>query len=108
MTAIHRPAASPLWPPTHRPAASPLRPPAHRPTASPLWPPTHCLRPCVLQDHGGVIVNITATLGNRGQALQVHAGSAKAAVGMTPLPRSAHLGSHWALCFHPRKPAVST
>ncbi|XP_050630691.1 peroxisomal 2,4-dienoyl-CoA reductase [(3E)-enoyl-CoA-producing] isoform X2 [Macaca thibetana thibetana] len=33
------------------------------------------------RDHGGVIVNITATLGNRGQALQVHAGSAKAAVG---------------------------
>ncbi|EAW85816.1 2,4-dienoyl CoA reductase 2, peroxisomal, isoform CRA_f, partial [Homo sapiens] len=30
------------------------------------------------RDHGGVIVNITATLGNRGQALQVHAGSAKA------------------------------
>ncbi|XP_061063872.1 peroxisomal 2,4-dienoyl-CoA reductase [(3E)-enoyl-CoA-producing] isoform X2 [Eubalaena glacialis] len=32
-------------------------------------------------DHGGVIVNITATLGTRGQVLQVHAGSAKAAVG---------------------------
>lgn len=27
-------------------------------------------------------MNITATLGNRGQVLQVHAGSAKAAVGM--------------------------
>ncbi|XP_014648864.1 PREDICTED: peroxisomal 2,4-dienoyl-CoA reductase isoform X2 [Ceratotherium simum simum] len=33
------------------------------------------------RDHGGVIVNITATLGTRGQVLQVHAGSAKAAVG---------------------------
>ncbi|XP_058566130.1 peroxisomal 2,4-dienoyl-CoA reductase [(3E)-enoyl-CoA-producing] isoform X3 [Neofelis nebulosa] len=32
------------------------------------------------RDHGGVIVNITATLGSRGQVLQVHAGSAKAAV----------------------------
>ncbi|KAJ7984505.1 hypothetical protein DPEC_G00355510 [Dallia pectoralis] len=31
------------------------------------------------KDHGGVIVNISATLGYRGQALQVHAGSAKAA-----------------------------
>lgn len=38
----------------------------------------------VLQEHGGVIVNITATLGTRGQVLQVHAGSAKAAVGMAP------------------------
>uniref|UniRef100_A0AC11DWW9 2,4-dienoyl-CoA reductase 2 n=1 Tax=Ovis aries TaxID=9940 RepID=A0AC11DWW9_SHEEP len=38
------------------------------------------------RDHGGVIVNITATLGARGQVLQVHAGSAKAAVGTgTPL-----------------------
>lgn len=35
---------------------------------------------CV-QDHGGAIVNISATLGYRGQALQVHAGSAKAANG---------------------------
>lgn len=33
------------------------------------------------QDHGGSIVNISATLGYRGQALQVHAGSAKAANG---------------------------
>ncbi|XP_071617218.1 peroxisomal 2,4-dienoyl-CoA reductase [(3E)-enoyl-CoA-producing] isoform X3 [Heliangelus exortis] len=33
------------------------------------------------RDHGGVIVNITATLSYRGQALQVHAGSAKAAIG---------------------------
>lgn len=33
-----------------------------------------------------MIVNITATLGTRGQVLQVHAGSAKAAVGTsTPL-----------------------
>ena len=45
-----------------------------------LTPPSHP----VLQDHGGVIVNITATLGNRGQVLQVHAGSAKAAVGTAP------------------------
>lgn len=34
-----------------------------------------------LQDHGGAIVNISATLSYRGQALQVHAGSAKAAIG---------------------------
>uniref|UniRef100_UPI001A9DAF1C peroxisomal 2,4-dienoyl-CoA reductase [(3E)-enoyl-CoA-producing] isoform X3 n=1 Tax=Ictidomys tridecemlineatus TaxID=43179 RepID=UPI001A9DAF1C len=40
--------------------------------------------PPVLQDHGGVIVNITATLNLRGQVLQVHAGSAKAAVGGSP------------------------
>lgn len=33
------------------------------------------------QNHGGNIVNISATLGYRGQALQVHAGSAKAANG---------------------------
>ncbi|XP_051023862.1 peroxisomal 2,4-dienoyl-CoA reductase [(3E)-enoyl-CoA-producing] [Acomys russatus] len=32
------------------------------------------------RDHGGVIVNITATLSMRGQVLQVHAGTAKAAV----------------------------
>uniref|UniRef100_A0A3Q4I653 Peroxisomal 2,4-dienoyl-CoA reductase [(3E)-enoyl-CoA-producing] n=1 Tax=Neolamprologus brichardi TaxID=32507 RepID=A0A3Q4I653_NEOBR len=31
------------------------------------------------KDHGGSVVNISATLGYRGQALQVHAGSAKAA-----------------------------
>lgn len=31
------------------------------------------------KDHGGSIVNISATLGYRGQGLQVHAGSAKAA-----------------------------
>uniref|UniRef100_A0A8D3DL51 Peroxisomal 2,4-dienoyl-CoA reductase [(3E)-enoyl-CoA-producing] n=1 Tax=Scophthalmus maximus TaxID=52904 RepID=A0A8D3DL51_SCOMX len=33
------------------------------------------------KDHGGNIVNISATLGYKGQALQVHAGSAKAANG---------------------------
>nr|XP_041575099.1 peroxisomal 2,4-dienoyl-CoA reductase [(3E)-enoyl-CoA-producing] isoform X5 [Taeniopygia guttata] len=33
------------------------------------------------RDHGGIIVNITATLSYRGQALQVHAGAAKAAIG---------------------------
>nr|XP_030140814.3 peroxisomal 2,4-dienoyl-CoA reductase [(3E)-enoyl-CoA-producing] isoform X4 [Taeniopygia guttata] len=32
------------------------------------------------RDHGGIIVNITATLSYRGQALQVHAGAAKAAI----------------------------
>lgn len=51
--------------------------------ASPL-PAAHLPpHPPVLQDHGGVIVNITATLNLRGQVLQVHAGSAKAAVGMS-------------------------
>lgn len=34
-----------------------------------------------MQAHGGNIVNISATLGYRGQGLQVHAGSAKAANG---------------------------
>uniref|UniRef100_A0A8I5R5A5 Peroxisomal 2,4-dienoyl-CoA reductase [(3E)-enoyl-CoA-producing] n=1 Tax=Papio anubis TaxID=9555 RepID=A0A8I5R5A5_PAPAN len=43
------------------------------------------------RDHGGVIVNITATLGNRGQALQVHAGSAKAAVDAM----TRHLAVEW-------------
>ncbi|XP_036081869.1 peroxisomal 2,4-dienoyl-CoA reductase isoform X2 [Rousettus aegyptiacus] len=42
-------------------------------------------------DHGGVIVNITATLGNRGQVLQVHAGSAKAAVDAM----TRHLAVEW-------------
>ncbi|XP_005990738.1 peroxisomal 2,4-dienoyl-CoA reductase [(3E)-enoyl-CoA-producing] isoform X2 [Latimeria chalumnae] len=43
------------------------------------------------KDHGGVIVNITATLSYRGQALQVHAGSAKAAIdAMTK-----HLAVEW-------------
>lgn len=51
-----------------------------------------CPLPRVLQDHGGVIVNITATLGARGQMLQVHAGSAKAAVGTgAPSDRSPKL-----------------
>ncbi|XP_021107090.1 peroxisomal 2,4-dienoyl-CoA reductase isoform X3 [Heterocephalus glaber] len=43
------------------------------------------------QNHGGVIVNITATLGFRGQALQVHAGSAKAAVDAM----TRHLAVEW-------------
>ncbi|KAI5945129.1 Peroxisomal 2,4-dienoyl-CoA reductase [Manis javanica] len=42
-------------------------------------------------DHGGVIVNITATLGTRGQVLQVHAGSAKAAVDAM----TRHLAVEW-------------
>ncbi|KAL7979124.1 hypothetical protein Chor_015148 [Crotalus horridus] len=33
-----------------------------------------------LREHGGVIVNITATLSYKGQALQMHAGTAKAAI----------------------------
>ncbi|XP_032461708.1 peroxisomal 2,4-dienoyl-CoA reductase isoform X2 [Phocoena sinus] len=41
--------------------------------------------------HGGVIVNITATLGTRGQVLQVHAGSAKAAVDAM----TRHLAVEW-------------
>ncbi|XP_032183534.1 peroxisomal 2,4-dienoyl-CoA reductase isoform X1 [Mustela erminea] len=43
------------------------------------------------RDHGGVIVNITATLGIRGQVLQVHAGSAKAAVDAM----TRHLAVEW-------------
>ncbi|KAG8508943.1 Peroxisomal 2,4-dienoyl-CoA reductase [Galemys pyrenaicus] len=43
------------------------------------------------RDHGGVIVNITATLGMRGWALQVHAGSAKAAVDAM----TRHLAVEW-------------
>lgn len=35
----------------------------------------------VVQNHGGNIVNISATLPYKGQGLQVHAGSAKAANG---------------------------
>uniref|UniRef100_A0A3Q4IF30 Peroxisomal 2,4-dienoyl-CoA reductase [(3E)-enoyl-CoA-producing] n=1 Tax=Neolamprologus brichardi TaxID=32507 RepID=A0A3Q4IF30_NEOBR len=42
------------------------------------------------KDHGGSVVNISATLGYRGQALQVHAGSAKAANAMTK-----HLAVEW-------------
>uniref|UniRef100_A0A8B9D0D8 Peroxisomal 2,4-dienoyl-CoA reductase [(3E)-enoyl-CoA-producing] n=1 Tax=Anser brachyrhynchus TaxID=132585 RepID=A0A8B9D0D8_9AVES len=43
------------------------------------------------RDHGGVIVNITATLGYRGQALQVHAGTAKAAIDAM----TRHLAVEW-------------
>ncbi|XP_004627994.1 peroxisomal 2,4-dienoyl-CoA reductase isoform X1 [Octodon degus] len=43
------------------------------------------------QDHGGVIVNITATLSLRGQVLQVHAGTAKAAVDAM----TRHLAVEW-------------
>ncbi|KAI5246387.1 Peroxisomal 2,4-Dienoyl-Coa Reductase [Manis pentadactyla] len=42
-------------------------------------------------DHGGVIVNITVTLGTRGQVLQAHAGSAKAAVDAM----TRHLAVEW-------------
>ncbi|XP_022372663.1 peroxisomal 2,4-dienoyl-CoA reductase isoform X1 [Enhydra lutris kenyoni] len=51
----------------------------------------HSLHAPLLQDHGGVIVNITATLGARGQVLQVHAGSAKAAVDAM----TRHLAVEW-------------
>lgn len=44
-----------------------------------------------LRDHGGVILNITATLGLRGWALQAHAGSAKAAVDAM----TRHLAVEW-------------
>uniref|UniRef100_A0A6I8NXJ8 Peroxisomal 2,4-dienoyl-CoA reductase [(3E)-enoyl-CoA-producing] n=1 Tax=Ornithorhynchus anatinus TaxID=9258 RepID=A0A6I8NXJ8_ORNAN len=43
------------------------------------------------QDHGGVIINITATLSFKGQALQVHAGTAKAAVDAM----TRHLAVEW-------------
>uniref|UniRef100_A0A6P8P5M3 Peroxisomal 2,4-dienoyl-CoA reductase [(3E)-enoyl-CoA-producing] n=1 Tax=Geotrypetes seraphini TaxID=260995 RepID=A0A6P8P5M3_GEOSA len=43
------------------------------------------------RDHGGIIVNITATLSYRGQALQVHAGTAKAAVDAM----TRHLAVEW-------------
>ncbi|XP_065539808.1 peroxisomal 2,4-dienoyl-CoA reductase [(3E)-enoyl-CoA-producing] isoform X3 [Lathamus discolor] len=43
------------------------------------------------RDHGGVIVNITATLSYRGQALQVHAGTAKAAIDAM----TRHLAVEW-------------
>lgn len=45
------------------------------------------------RDHGGVIVNITATLGLRGQVLQTHAGTAKAAVDAM----TRHLAVEWGL-----------
>ncbi|XP_069037033.1 peroxisomal 2,4-dienoyl-CoA reductase [(3E)-enoyl-CoA-producing] isoform X2 [Lepisosteus oculatus] len=44
-----------------------------------------------LKDHGGCVVNISATLGYRGQALQVHAGSAKAAIDAM----TRHLAVEW-------------
>ncbi|CAN8192441.1 unnamed protein product [Coccothraustes coccothraustes] len=43
------------------------------------------------REHGGVIVNITATLSYRGQALQVHAGAAKAAIDAM----TRHLAVEW-------------
>ncbi|XP_037241909.1 peroxisomal 2,4-dienoyl-CoA reductase [(3E)-enoyl-CoA-producing] isoform X2 [Falco biarmicus] len=43
------------------------------------------------RDHGGIIVNITATLSYRGQALQVHAGAAKAAIDAM----TRHLAVEW-------------
>ncbi|XP_048408273.1 peroxisomal 2,4-dienoyl-CoA reductase [(3E)-enoyl-CoA-producing] [Stegostoma tigrinum] len=43
------------------------------------------------KEHGGVIVNITATLNYRGQILQVHAGSAKAAIDAM----TRHLAVEW-------------
>uniref|UniRef100_A0A8C5KGT8 Peroxisomal 2,4-dienoyl-CoA reductase [(3E)-enoyl-CoA-producing] n=1 Tax=Jaculus jaculus TaxID=51337 RepID=A0A8C5KGT8_JACJA len=43
------------------------------------------------RDHGGVIVNITATLSVRGQVLQIHAGAAKAAVDAM----TRHLAVEW-------------
>ena len=49
-------------------------------------------------------MNITATLGTRGQVLQVHAGSAKAAVG-TGAPSG--LPTWVPPCPCPRRPAVS-
>uniref|UniRef100_A0A7M4ED45 Peroxisomal 2,4-dienoyl-CoA reductase [(3E)-enoyl-CoA-producing] n=1 Tax=Crocodylus porosus TaxID=8502 RepID=A0A7M4ED45_CROPO len=44
-----------------------------------------------LRDHGGVIINITATLGYRGQGFQVHAGTAKAAIDAM----TRHLAVEW-------------
>ncbi|XP_045141821.1 peroxisomal 2,4-dienoyl-CoA reductase [(3E)-enoyl-CoA-producing] isoform X2 [Echinops telfairi] len=43
------------------------------------------------RDHGGVILNITATLSTRGQVFQVHAGAAKAAVDAM----TRHLAVEW-------------
>ncbi|XP_072415770.1 peroxisomal 2,4-dienoyl-CoA reductase [(3E)-enoyl-CoA-producing] isoform X2 [Chiloscyllium punctatum] len=43
------------------------------------------------KEHGGIIVNITATLSYRGQILQVHAGSAKAAIDAM----TRHLAAEW-------------
>uniref|UniRef100_A0A7J8IYQ8 Peroxisomal 2,4-dienoyl-CoA reductase [(3E)-enoyl-CoA-producing] n=1 Tax=Molossus molossus TaxID=27622 RepID=A0A7J8IYQ8_MOLMO len=52
---------------------------------------SHVLYEKFFRDHGGVIVNITATLGTRGQVLQMHAGSAKAAVDAM----TRHLAVEW-------------
>lgn len=52
---------------------------------------SHVLYEKFFRDHGGVIVNITATLGARGQVLQLHAGSAKAAVDAM----TRHLAVEW-------------
>lgn len=52
---------------------------------------SHVLYKKFFRDHGGVIVNITATLGTRGQVLQLHAGSAKAAVDAM----TRHLAVEW-------------
>uniref|UniRef100_G3T689 Peroxisomal 2,4-dienoyl-CoA reductase [(3E)-enoyl-CoA-producing] n=1 Tax=Loxodonta africana TaxID=9785 RepID=G3T689_LOXAF len=41
---------------------------------------SHVLYEKFFQDHGGVIVNITVTLGSWGQVLLIHAGAAKAAM----------------------------
>ena len=40
----------------------------------------------VVQNHGGVILNISATLYYKGTALQAHAGTAKAAIGSLNIP----------------------
>lgn len=52
---------------------------------------SHVLYEKFFRDHGGVIVNITATLGTRGQVFQLHAGSAKAAVDAM----TRHLAVEW-------------
>ncbi|KAG2455330.1 DECR2 reductase, partial [Polypterus senegalus] len=54
-------------------------------------PPQKLTLCSLLQDHGGAVVNITATLSYRGQALQVHAGAAKAAVDAM----TRHLAVEW-------------
>ncbi|XP_021492895.1 peroxisomal 2,4-dienoyl-CoA reductase [(3E)-enoyl-CoA-producing] isoform X2 [Meriones unguiculatus] len=46
------------------------------------------------RDHGGVLVNITATLSMRGQALQLHAGTAKAAVDAMTRHMAVEWGPH--------------
>lgn len=44
-----------------------------------------------LQNNGGVVINITATLSIRGRFLQTHAGSAKAAIGKNSAPEMNYL-----------------